>query len=152
MDKSISFVSGLGLGAGLMYILDPQLGQRRRAFVQKQAANLANDPQEALEAVGKDVRKHAQGVASGNFGAMAGGWSPSARTLMTGLGAGLFLLGLTQNAPTACVLGTIGLALAAEGVTNLGVEDITEATRSLQPRSHSAQPKRLERQPATSSF
>jgi hypothetical protein len=37
----------------------------------------------------------------------------------------MFLCGLTKSAPTACVLGTVGLALVAEGISNAGIEDIT---------------------------
>jgi hypothetical protein len=41
-------------------------------------------------------------------------------------GGTLFLYGLTRSAPTACLLGTAGLALAAEGVVNASVEDIAQ--------------------------
>ncbi len=76
-----------------------------------------------------------QGLAAGDLSVLVGGrralsnplrggWSPSARALMTLAGSGLFLSGLTRNAPTACVMGTVGLALIAEGVSNIPIEDI----------------------------
>ena len=79
--------------------------------------------------VGRDIRNRAQGLASGDLSVLVGGkralenpfrgaWSPSGRALLTGLGAGLFLYGLTRSAPAACILGTVGAALAAEGLTN----------------------------------
>ena len=50
--------------------------------------------------------------------------SPTTRTLMGLAGGGLFLYGLTQKAPLACVLGTIGLALAVEATYNASLQDI----------------------------
>ena len=55
---------------------------------------------------------------------LRGSWSPSARAVMGLLGGGLFLYGLTQKAPTACVLGGVGLGLMAEGFTNVGLDDV----------------------------
>src|SRR5947209_1041844 len=43
-----------------------------------------------------------------------GRMSPTTRTLVGLAGGGLFFYGLTQKAPLACILGTVGLALAAE--------------------------------------
>src|SRR5262249_15969069 len=47
-------------------------------------------------------------------------WSPATRALVGLTGGTLFAFGLTRRAPTACVLGTVGLALAGEGLTNMG--------------------------------
>ena len=53
-----------------------------------------------------------------------GHMSPTARALMGLAGGGLFIYGLTQKAPLACVLGTVGLFLAAEAAANASLEDI----------------------------
>lgn len=53
-----------------------------------------------------------------------GHMSPTTRTLMGLAGGGLFIYGLTQKAPLACVLGTVGLFLAAEAAANASLEDI----------------------------
>ncbi len=78
------------------------------------------------------------GLASGDLTVLIGGknalrgnplrgnWSPAGRTLLTLIGGGLFLRGLTRKAPTACLLGTAGLALMIEGASNAGIEDITQ--------------------------
>ena len=58
-----------------------------------------------------------------------GHWSPSARALMGLAGAGLFAFGLTREAPMACVLGTLGVALAAEGVVNASADDLAHLPR-----------------------
>ena len=50
------------------------------------------------------------------------GWSAECRVLMAFVGGGLIGYGLSQKAPAACILGTLGLALAAEaGVKFNGV-------------------------------
>jgi len=55
-----------------------------------------------------------------------GGWSPSARMLMAGLGTGLFIYGLTKSAPTACILGTLGALMVAEGVSNADLSNVAQ--------------------------
>jgi len=135
-----AFLAGAGLGAALMYILDPQMGKRRRAVARDKAVSLAHQAQDAAEVVAKDATNRATGLASGDLSVLVGGkqslsnplrggWSPSARALMGLTGGGLVLVGLTQEAPAACFLGTVGLALAAEGLTNAGVDDLTRLPR-----------------------
>ncbi len=142
MDRTLSLLAGLGLGAGLMYLLDPQMGRRRRALVRDKAARLAHEAQDAAQVVGKDFGNRARGLASGDLSVLVGGkralrnplrgdWSPSGRALLAGLGAGLFIYGLTRSAPTACILGTLGTALTAEGITNTGLDDLTGAAGKL---------------------
>jgi hypothetical protein len=138
MDRIASMLVGAGLGAGLMYILDPQMGRRRRALARDKMVSMGHTAQDAAGVVSRDMRNRAQGLASGDLSVLAGGkralsnplrggWSPSGRALMTVLGGGLFVYGLTRNHPEACVLGSLGLAFAAEGITNLGISDITKA-------------------------
>jgi len=59
------------------------------------------------------------------------GWSAECRVLMAFVGGGLIGYGLSQKAPAACILGTLGLALAAEAGANLGVEDIKQGASAL---------------------
>ncbi len=136
MERMLSsFLAGAGLGVGLMFALDPQMGRRRRALARDKMVSLGHQAQQAAEVVGRDMGNRARGLASGDLSVLVGGkralrhpfkggWSPTGRALMTGLGAGLFLFGLTRDAPAACILGSIGFALAAEGITNLGVSDV----------------------------
>jgi hypothetical protein len=142
MDRTVALLAGAGLGAGLMYLFDPDMGRRRRALARDKAVRLAHEAQDAAEVVAKDARNRAQGLASGDFSVLAGGrralnnplrggWSPTARALMGLLGGGLFFYGLTRNAPAACVLGTAGLALVAEGVANAGLDDVTHLPQTL---------------------
>jgi hypothetical protein len=135
MERTVTFLAGVGVGAGLMYVLDPQMGRRRRAHARDKIVHAAHEAQDAAGAVARDVRNRAQGLASGDLSVLAGGkralrnplrgsWSPSARALMVLLGGGVFLYALSRSAPSACVLGSAGLALTAEGVTNAGLDDL----------------------------
>jgi hypothetical protein len=130
-------LTAAGLGAGMMYFLDPRNGRRRRATVRDRMIRASHQVQEASDVVARDVQNRMHGLASGDLSVLIGGknalrgnpvrgnWSPTGRTILGLLGGGMFLFGLTRKAPTACVLGTVGLALMAEGMTNAGIEDIT---------------------------
>jgi hypothetical protein len=54
------------------------------------------------------------------------------------LGGGMVLYGLTQKAPTACVLGSVGLGLAAEGLINAGFDDLVSVSKKLACAASSA--------------
>ena len=138
MNRAMSFLTAAGLGAGMMFFLDPRNGRRRRAFVRDKMIRLSHEIQDAGEVIRHDVRNRLQGLAAGDLTVLIGGknalrgnplrgsWSPAGRTLLGVIGGGLFLSGLRRQAPTACVLGTAGLALIIEGVTNAGMEDIAQ--------------------------
>lgn len=140
MSATRALLTGMGLGAGLMYLLDPNQGERRRTAVRERATKLTQGAQDAVNLVREDMQDRWQKVSSGDISALTGSdpanllgnWSPTARTLLGAVGGGLFLYGLTQSAPKACILGTIGLALAAEGITNANLEDIRRASKDVQ--------------------
>lgn len=136
MNRTMNFLTAAGLGAGMMFFLDPRNGRRRRVFVRDKMIRLSHEIQDAGEVVRRDVRNRLQGLAAGDLTVLVGGknslhgnplrgsWSPAGRALLGLIGGGLFLSGLRRKAPTACILGTAGLALILEGVTNAGIEDI----------------------------
>lgn len=136
MNAILSMITG----AGLMYLLDPDQGRSRRAQLRDKYTGLANDLQKATNVVTKDMSNRMQGLRSGDMTVLVGGknalasglrgsWTPTGRTILGGLGTGLFLYGLASRAPKACVLGTIGLAMIAEAITNAGIEDIRQLPR-----------------------
>src|SRR5207237_1408848 len=51
-----------GLGGGLMYLLDPVLGRRRRALLRDQLVHLAHEVSGAEHATIEDVRHRVRGV------------------------------------------------------------------------------------------
>jgi hypothetical protein len=139
MNRAIALLTGAGLGAGLMYFLDPKRGRQRRARIGNRMNRFSHQVQQTRDTVWCDIRNRIRGLAAGDLSVLVGGknalrgnplrggWSPAGRALLGVVGGGLFLTGLTRQAPTACVLGTAGLALMIEGATNAGIEDITQA-------------------------
>jgi osmotically-inducible protein OsmY len=57
-------IGGLGLGAALMYVLDPERGKRRRALVADKAVRAVNRATDTLGARSRDWRNRARGVAA----------------------------------------------------------------------------------------
>jgi hypothetical protein len=62
MDKRLAFFTGFGVGAGVMYMLDPDRGKRRRALVRDQVVHASNAGREALGKASRDLRNRAIGV------------------------------------------------------------------------------------------
>lgn len=160
MGRTTELLLGMGIGAGLMYLLDPRTGNRRRAILRDKIRHGLHEGQDFLEDAGRDLANRAQGVVAETrswfagedklrrrtpWHVLHGGWSPSTRLLMGLGGFGLFAWGITQRAPQACVLGTAGLALAAESATNAGIGDAWDQVRdSIAPEiSSAATPSRL---------
>lgn len=55
-------LGGLGLGAALMYVLDPERGKRRRGLVRDKALHLSRQASDRLAARSRDWRNRARGV------------------------------------------------------------------------------------------
>lgn len=121
-----------------MFFLDPKRGKQRRAMVRDKMIRMSHKIQDARDTVVRDTRNRMRGLAAGDLSVLVGGknalrgnplrgdWSPMGRMMLGMIGGGLFLSGLRREAPTACVLGTAGLALMIEGATNAGIEDISQ--------------------------
>ena len=133
------FFAGVGIGAGLMYILDPQLGRRRRSMMRDPARHVMHETQDGIQTVATDMRNRARGLAAEARSALHGeghgfprkrldlfndNWSPATRAIVGAAGLGLVAYGLTMRFPWACLTGTVGLGLLASGATNRGVRDL----------------------------
>jgi osmotically-inducible protein OsmY len=64
MNKGIGLISGIGLGAGLMYVLDPDRGKRRRALARDKMVRLLHKADDAVWTTSRDVRNRARGLAA----------------------------------------------------------------------------------------
>jgi len=56
---------GAAVGAGLMYMIDPRAGRRRRALMRDQADHIAHEAEDAMDAAGgkaRHVRNKAKGA------------------------------------------------------------------------------------------
>jgi gas vesicle protein len=58
----LAAVGALTLGAGLMYLLDPASGRRRRAVIRDKAVHYANEAQDTVTSKGRDLRNRAVGT------------------------------------------------------------------------------------------
>jgi hypothetical protein len=62
MKGILAILSGIGVGAALMYLFDPQDGNRRRELIRDKATALSNDTQEALSGRAQDLSNRAKGL------------------------------------------------------------------------------------------
>jgi len=62
--KLKTLLASIGLGAGLMYFLDPQHGPRRRAMVRDKANRFVNNIDVSIDKALEDTRNRARGVLS----------------------------------------------------------------------------------------
>jgi hypothetical protein len=121
-----------------MFFLDPKRGRQRQARIRDKMTRISRQIGESRDIVTRDVQNRMQGLAAGDMTVLIGGknalrgnplrgsWSPAGRTMLGLIGGGLFLTGLTREAPTACILGTVGLGLMIEAASNAGIDDIAE--------------------------
>ena len=62
MNKVLKVVSAAGLGAGLMYLFDPDRGKRRRALLRNKAEHASRIAADAAGKTRRDVRNHLLGT------------------------------------------------------------------------------------------
>ena len=68
-----ALLTGLGLGVGLMYFMDPERGRRRRALVRDKVAHATRVSAHAVSGVGLDLSHRAAGLVARARGA----WRPA---------------------------------------------------------------------------
>jgi len=62
MKAILAILGGVGIGAALMYIFDPEGGNRRRNLIRDKAIKLNRQTREAIESNAKDLSNRAKGV------------------------------------------------------------------------------------------
>ena len=62
MTSKTSVIGGFGLGAGLMYLLDPDRGRRRRAMVRDRISSRIGDSEAFLGKTARDSANRARGL------------------------------------------------------------------------------------------
>jgi osmotically-inducible protein OsmY len=64
MNKRLALLAGAGVGAGVMFLLDPDRGKRRRALLRDKAIHLSRVGSCTVGKISRDVRNRAVGVVS----------------------------------------------------------------------------------------
>jgi uncharacterized membrane protein len=64
MNKAFDWIGALGLGALIMYILDPQAGRRRRALARDKLTRVAHKTGDAIDVTSRDLKNRAIGLAA----------------------------------------------------------------------------------------
>jgi hypothetical protein len=100
MGRALALIKGLGLGAGLMYIFDPDLGRRRRALMRDQVEHTVNELGDFLGKASRDLYNRACGVAA-ELGTMFDAEVPDDRRLVERVRA---KLGRVVSHPKAIVV------------------------------------------------
>ena len=62
MNKGVALVGGVGLGAALMYIFDPDRGKRRRTLIRDKVEAAGNRISDKAEKTSRDLKNRAYGV------------------------------------------------------------------------------------------
>ncbi|HET9533592.1 MAG TPA: SRPBCC family protein, partial [Blastocatellia bacterium] len=76
MGKAKTVIGSLALGAGLMYILDPDRGKRRRAQVRDKARHLASKTNDAIGKSSRDFSNRISGIVAGAESLFKSGKAP----------------------------------------------------------------------------
>jgi len=63
-NKSFNVIGTIGLGALLMYVLDPQTGRRRRAQARDKMIHYRRKTAEAIDATARDLKNRTLGLAA----------------------------------------------------------------------------------------
>jgi hypothetical protein len=72
MREELTLVGGIGIGAALMYMLDPDRGNRRRALVRDKLVSAAHKTSDGLGATARDLRNRASGLAAQSRSMLSG--------------------------------------------------------------------------------
>lgn len=142
MDRAMCFLGGAAIGAAAMYYFDPDRGRARRGMCESRWGGRANKTANYLGKAGRDLSHRAQGLAAEATNLATGkvrerspaegghqassidllqeNLAPGTRLVLGAAGAGLVALGLTKEAPQACLMGSIGLAMMWPAVSGTG--------------------------------
>ena len=65
MNKGLAMLGSLGIGAGLMYLLDTDRGRRRRAMLRDKAARALSESRRSMRTTSQDFRNRIRGLSAG---------------------------------------------------------------------------------------
>ncbi|HEX4148025.1 MAG TPA: hypothetical protein VHY20_03515 [Pirellulales bacterium] len=149
MPHIVSFLKGVALGAGALYLLDAENGAARRARLRRELMQLGVDlgdgADKAVVAAGHALTSQAEQAADWLVGAVTGKrpgsrnepsalqaaaeehldslWPSKSRLWAGTAGSALFFYGLANRRPLARLGAILGLGLLAEGLLHHSVSE-----------------------------
>jgi uncharacterized membrane protein len=126
MERS-GLLLGAGLGAGVMYVLNPRQGRRRRALACDKMISVLSRGERAIGATARDMANRARGALAETRDGLARGrpdvlrapWSPTTRALAGATGLALVAQALARRTFTSSALGVVGLGLTTCALSQL---------------------------------
>jgi hypothetical protein len=123
-SRGLDVLLGVGIGAAVMYYIDPAGGPRRRALVRDKVVDAVTLAPDAFEAAAQNAVRWTRETleaqarkrpdSSGQMGAAS--WTPGTRLVASAVGAALTLLAAKRHDALGAALGLVGSALLARGV------------------------------------
>lgn len=121
-----ALITGLGLGAGILYVLDPDRGNRRRSMARQRLARLLRLTGESLDKGIRDIEHRAEGIVREPMSLLRGSprsgsrpelmqenWAPGTRLIMASIGGALLARGLFRPSVANTATGLLGLGVLA---------------------------------------
>lgn len=123
-SRGLDVLLGVGIGAAVMYYLDPDGGARRRALVRDGIVGAVTMAPDAFEATAHDVGRwarqsleaQARKLAQPPRDVGAVDWTPGGRLVVSVVGGALTLLAAKRRDALGAAVGLVGSALLARGV------------------------------------
>ena len=124
-SRGLDVLVGVGIGAAVMYYLDPDGGPRRRALVRDKIVGAITMAPDVFEATAHDVGRWAGHTPEAQarkpvepprrIGPVD--WTPGSRLVASAVGGALTLLAAKRRDALGAAVGLVGSALLARGVT-----------------------------------
>lgn len=124
--RGLDVLLGVGIGAVIMYYLDPDGGARRRGTVRESIVHVVTTAPDAFEAAAHDLGVWARDTIAdarsrhstdGSPGGGAGDWTPAGRLAASTIGGVLTLFAAKRRDALGTAVGLVGSALLARGAT-----------------------------------
>ena len=140
-SRGLDVLVGAGIGAAVMYYLDPDGGPRRRALVRDRIVEAVTMAPDAFEATVYDVGRwahqaleaEARGIPESSRHAGAVKWPPGSRLVASAVGAALALLAAKRHDALGAAVGLVGSALLARGIAASARRLASESEVTVEP-------------------
>ena len=130
-------VIAAGVGAGLMYLLDPNAGRRRRALLRDKGVKLTHSTTRAVDKTSRDMKNRIHGI----MVSLQGGgqsrqgrrlalfqrnWPPAVRLMVGAIGSIVTAAGIARRGLAGTIIGGLGAGLTAMAATNFSIRHLME--------------------------